>query len=186
MRAALTTAQGCLLRAGEMTVESQSRKDIFSSLKLDSLRFLPSKVNAKVMKIKLHGSKTNQFATPESVAVHCKCKNGNPCAVHEVLNMLNFRRVKSLREPVFWMASGNIVSRKMISTVIKNCCVAEKLNPNEYSPHSLRRGGATDSAESGVSEWMIRKLGRWSDLSRVNRTYQLLSPEKIVTIINNR
>ncbi len=166
-----------------MTVESQSRKDIFSSLKLDSLRFLPSKVNAKVMKIKLHGSKTNQFASPESVAVHCKCKNGNPCAVHVKCSAW---RVKSLREPVFWMASGNIVSRKMISTVIKNCCVAEKLNPNEYSPHSLRRGGATDLAESGVSEWMIRKLGRWSDLSRVNRTYQLLSPEKIVTIINNR
>ena len=36
------------------------------------------------------------------------------------------------------------------------------LQTDQYSGHSYRIGGATDAANSGLSDWEIKLLGRWS------------------------
>ena len=36
------------------------------------------------------------------------------------------------------------------------------LQTDQYSGHSYRIGGATDAANSGLSDWEIKLMGRWS------------------------
>lgn len=48
-----------------------------------------------------------------------------------------------------------------ITTAVRTLCVAAGLDPDMYSSHSLRIGGATDLAQSGGTEVECRLAGRW-------------------------
>ena len=39
------------------------------------------------------------------------------------------------------------------------------LDPNRYSTHSLRIGGASALAAAGHPDWFIKKMGRWKSLA---------------------
>ncbi len=184
LRLAMLIGHGALLRPGELGVSSQKHYDKVRVLRWRDLTFCPSRSSCEVLKIEIHGSKTNQFGKKEILALGCKCSKGDPCSVHEMLSLLKMGTFSSTSEPIFRMSSGNILSKRMISNAIKNCCLKENLNPAEYSPHSLRKGGATDLARDGVPEWMIQKIGRWSELCKTNRRYQLLTRSDIVRMLN--
>ena len=37
-----------------------------------------------------------------------------------------------------------------------------KLDPSNYTSHTLRQGGCTDMARHGVPSWRMEVTGRWS------------------------
>lgn len=51
--------------------------------------------------------------------------------------------------------------RKWLAQNIKDLVAAVGLDPNQFSGHSLRAGGATDLFKSGVLYETIKKAGRW-------------------------
>jgi integrase len=54
------------------------------------------------------------------------------------------------------------------------------LAPEDYGTHSLRRGGATDAAERGVSDALIKVQGRWK--SAAYQRYVEPSPALMLTV----
>ena len=58
------------------------------------------------------------------------------------------------------------------------------LNPDYYTPHSIRIGSATDLARLGVPGWKIQKLGRW-DTNMWTKTYVGLDLYDIARLRNS-
>lgn len=63
--------------------------------------------------------------------------------------------------PLFAYADGSLLTYNRLSLFIKSLVVRMGLDPNKFSPHSLRAGAATDAATNGASSHVIQALGRW-------------------------
>ena len=76
------------------------------------------------------------------------------CPVVALQRFLSVRG--SVLGPLFIFSNGSFLTRNKLSSLIKNCF------PNlSLDTHSLRIGGATLAAQSGVSPLLIKKMGRW-------------------------
>ena len=53
------------------------------------------------------------------------------------------------------------VTKHQISSLFKILLIKCQLDPNQYSLHSLRHGGATLAAKAGVTELMLKSHGDW-------------------------
>ena len=88
----------------------------------------------------------------------------------EYLNKLFTVRKLHLKpgEYVFCMVRINILyplrkaSEKSFRKLIKSTVASIGLNPNHYSGHSCRAGGATDLFAAGVQYYVVKKYGRWT------------------------
>ena len=70
--------------------------------------------------------------------------------------------------PIFSLRDGTLLSRARLAHFMQGALRAAGLDPNGYSPHSLRAGAATDAAGLGFTEAQIQALGRWkSDAFRL-------------------
>jgi hypothetical protein len=49
-----------------------------------------------------------------------------------------------------------------VRSIIKSSVSALGLDPNRFSGHSLRAGGATDLFASRIPYWVIKKIGQWT------------------------
>ena len=81
--------------------------------------------------------------------------------------------------PVFRAtAGGDRLGKATVGSRLKKALVAAGVSgPELYSAHSLRRGGATHAAKSGVSVRMVRIMGRWR--SDVVREYLYAAPSEL-------
>ena len=64
--------------------------------------------------------------------------------------------------PLFLTSSGKPLERRVVSRVIKESVHRLGLNSDMYDTHSLRVGRATDLAQQGVPDHVIRETGRWN------------------------
>ncbi len=83
------------------------------------------------------------------------------------------------------------LSYDMVAQGVKRSAVAHGLNPQDFSTHSLRIGGATAMCAAGWSRSKIQQRGGWSELSDSDLIYALSLPsdsthtssvDRIVTI----
>ena len=65
-------------------------------------------------------------------------------------------------KPLFLFSDGSVLTKTVLNKHIKLCVALIGINPDNYTGHSLRAGGATDAAKSGLADWEIKLLGRWS------------------------
>ncbi len=137
LRAALAVGYNSLMRGGEFVVESQAQvkeeRETMRLLRWKQVFLVDGRDSVDAIRIELEGSKTNRYGKEEEVALACKCARGGVCAVHELTRMLEFRKVQSLDEPVFLMASGQVLTRRVLDRTIKDCAVLEGLNPKHYA-----------------------------------------------------
>jgi len=89
------------------------------------------------------------------------------CAVEAVINLLLvfYRDRGSLPvhdAPLFLKPSGKPLHRRDISAWLKAGAKAAGLPPARFSSHSLRKGGASYMAATGVPDEVIQRFGRWS------------------------
>ena len=68
-----------------------------------------------------------------------------------------------------------ILNGDIISNVMKSTCDELGLPRNKVSTHSLRYGGATELAASGLPQYIIAAYGGWTEDSRAMRIYTRLS-----------
>lgn len=167
IRAALVVAFSGLLRSGEYTSKTG---------KIDERTILRKHIAS--------------LSDEELILMIWPCKNmnhqgGHTCpliigsggefvdAVAEVRNMLavdNTSRTLDGSTPLFRDPNTNTpITYDTINKVIKQIVESMGENPDEFSTHSCRIGGATALFTAGASETVIRTMGRWS--SDIYRLY---------------
>jgi hypothetical protein len=153
-----------LFRGGELLPDAKKWPD---------LMLLPADfevVNDTHVRVKLKKSKTNPWRLPVKVSLF---RTGAPvCPISALHQLLSRRDPKIKNAPVFATADGCQLLKSRFVAMMRAAIEAteEKFglssgNAARYYGHSLRRGGATSLALRGVSEAMIRVMGRWRSWS---------------------
>lgn len=112
--------------------------------------------NSMLLKIKHH--KSNESALPTSLHVYAS-NSPQLCPVRAMKSYLSV--FKHTTGPLFQFKSGLPVSHYFVSSNLSQAISHCGLDPKFYKGHSFRIGAATDAAARGLSDTMIKKLGRW-------------------------
>ena len=71
--------------------------------------------------------------------------------------------------------TGSGITSDDLAKTIKRVALSLGFNPEDYSTHSCRSGGATELVRAGVDPVIIQLFGRW--LSKAFKRYTHLSPQ---------
>ena len=74
---------------------------------------------------------------------------------------LNSRRL-SLEQPLFLTRGDLPLTRQYFLSLLRESLAKLGVSPLSYAGHSFRTGAATTAAASGLQDWLIRALGRWT------------------------
>ena len=143
----------------------------------NNISWYPSFNKPSEISIKVDKSKTNRHNNKlETVYASCNCNDPNriiPCPPH----MLKYyilcrnryhRKIFRPKDDLFIKSNGDTLNYNNLNNWMHNAIVALnkrmglKMNPNYYTPHTLRTGGCTDMARKGSPGWQIEAQGRWS------------------------
>ena len=154
-----------MLRASECTGSSQNVVD------LDKV------IRRKDLKWKRNGRYIQQFWRADEVEIHIRTSKTDQVGVGAFRSMRVSGEalcvVKALQDvyalglemedtaPLFMTPTGIMVTREMVSEVLKSVALDLGEYADEYSSHSLRRGGATALYSKGYSREEIMYMGRW-------------------------
>ena len=94
----------------------------------------------------------------EPVTIQTRAYGGATCPVSRLQAYLKLRGNQP--GPLFCDMSGNPVSYSQYANFFASFKALLQL-PTSISPHSARIGAATHAAANGVSECLIKQLGRW-------------------------
>ena len=74
-------------------------------------------------------------------------------------------------DPAFQAFHGDLITRDHVIKFLRVCLKKVGLDSSLFSGHSFRRGGAQSLADAGVSDEILKVVGRWrSDAFRLYRT----------------
>ena len=108
------------------------------------------------------------------------------CPVSALLHFFSLV-LASLTAPLFCLptASGlRPLTFSIFSTSLKRLISTIGLDPQHFSPHSFRRGGATFAYQSGIPEHLIKLHGDWrSDAFRAYLTLPLATRSRVADIM---
>ena len=85
--------------------------------------------------------------------------------------------------PIFLHQSGQPLTHRTLSAGIKAVCSRLGLDPQSFTPHSLRAGSATDTATANLPDTVIQRLGCWR--SQAYSTYVRPSPGSFTSLLTN-
>lgn len=116
--------------------------------------------------IHLRKSKTDQMQEGQYIGIPYSVEMVRLCPVVALKNWMN--RVGCVGDdPIFVGTykngdlSNKAISPKQVARIIKRRCQIAGLKYEDFSGHSMRRGGATSAAENGSTEAEIMRSGRW-------------------------
>ena len=128
---------------------------------------------ATMVGITLKGAKNNQYGRNE---VRIQHKTGDKVLCPVVAARWIKHAAKyfgtGVDEPALSTGHGNGVSAVWIIKILKSLAKSMGLNPQDYSSHSVRIGGATILLNTGCNPLIIKLLGRW--LSNCFEEYPVL------------
>ncbi|XP_052769877.1 uncharacterized protein LOC128209737 isoform X2 [Mya arenaria] len=81
------------------------------------------------------------------------------CPVHSLLRYLSLTSHTS--GPLFVLRTGLPITTTYFRSILRACVLACHLDPQTYTAHSFRIGGATLASNNHMSACDIQKLGRW-------------------------
>lgn len=97
---------------------------------------------------------------PKGFKVILGCNATQVCPVCWLRHLLAVRPFHPA-SPLFLISSGTVLSRQQFAGFLQETLMAASIDPEGYTPHSLRAGAATQAAGLGFSEASIQALGRW-------------------------
>lgn len=158
---------GCL-RAAEFATAGPtylaSRHLSLSDVRIQS----PDSSQTPCLILHIKHSKTDIFS--RGVEIYIGCTGHQMCAVCTMQHYLKLRKSiipHQQTDPLFIFQNGVVLSKTLLSKQLKLILALAGIDPSQYSGHSLRAGAATDAAASGLPDWQIGMLGRWT-----SNTYQ--------------
>ena len=160
----------CLFRKANCVPES-SKYDPNKILSRENIGF---DENEKIVYIYVGFSKTNQYRKRD------RCipipANDDPCLdLYRHLEQLFSTVDAPPNAPAFTYSHNKFINYDMFTRRLKQLLSSSGLNPDLYSGHSFRRGGASFLFSVGATQLMVQVLGDWS--SMVYTRYLFLSAE---------
>lgn len=122
----------------------------------------PYNPSALIIDFRLHKSNKLGIYSAKVEAI-CSCDTG-VCPVHIIFRFLKIRNSEFINvfdKPLLLNLSNMPMRQQHVNNFIKNIIIKMKLDPTDYSSHSLRSGRATDLARTLKPTWFIKKWGRW-------------------------
>ena len=134
-------------------------------------------------------SKTNNFCERDVVL---PIPGNNDPALDPVRHLASlFEMVKcSTDRPAFSYSSNSFITYSMFTNTLKSLLQKVGLNPDLFSGHSFRRGGATFLHNAGGTSLMVKACGDWSSLCftrylYINESQRFTAQNRIRTAINH-
>lgn len=177
----LLWAAACLaffgfLRSGELT-SSAGGSPIIS---LPAGVAVDSHTAPSVLKVTLQRSKTDPFG--QGTAVYLGKTNSEVCPVTALLGYLTIRPPPAVG-PLFIHSNGSPLTRPQFVKRVKEALSSAGIDQTSYSGHSFRIGAATAAARAGISDHIIKALGRWE--SEAYQTYIHIPPGTLACSLYN-
>ena len=152
------------LRSSEFT-SSSSQYNPFHHPSLSDI----SVHSSESLSFKLKRSKVDQQGRSASIHLF---KINSPLSPYEpILRYINSRRAQSAspQDPLFITETGSVATRSWFHHHLRQVLSLSGLPPHLFSGHSFRIGAASTASRQGISDHLIRILGRWS--SQAYHTY---------------
>jgi hypothetical protein len=111
-----------------------------------------------IMSTKIKSSKTDQFG--QGVSLFIGRGQSTLCPISAMLQYLAIR--SSSPGPLFIFQDNRVLTRELFVSSVHQALSAEGVDSQYYKGHSFRIGAATTAAACGLSESLIKTLGRWS------------------------
>ncbi|ETW92411.1 MAG: hypothetical protein ETSY2_53490, partial [Candidatus Entotheonella gemina] len=108
--------------------------------------------------IRVKASKTDQFG--QGVTIYLGVTKNELCPVTALLQYLTIRPGGD--GPLFIAKEGKFLTKPGLVQKVREALTAAGIDSSHYSGHSFRIGAATTAAACGVSDSLIKTLGRWS------------------------
>lgn len=133
-----------------------------------------SREDPQCITVFLRHSKTDPFGAGSRIYLG---RTGDPtCPVSALLAYLALR--PSTPGPLFLFQDGSCLSRQRLVTHLREALVAAGVDTAGYSGHSFRIGAASTAARAGLSEPLVKMLGRWK--SSAYLTYVRSHPDSLL------
>jgi len=158
--AAITTAHFLLLRASEFTITDSHSDDI--PLLLKDATICITSDGDEYLALRIKKSKTDQKG--EGIVLYTGHTQHKVCAVCAIKSNLQLQQKIDHHGDMtlFQLANGESISRQGLITFITPLLRLAGLEPNAYSGHSFRIGGATSASIAGLQDYEIKLMGRWT------------------------
>ena len=158
--AAMATAHFLLLRAGEFTVTSNTSYDVGTLLRVQDVTLHTTPTGDEYIALHLRKSKTDQQHRGVVLYVghahHIVCA---VCALKANLQIHHTRPYSTPSDPLFRLSSGSPLARRDLTSFLSMLLRLVGLDPQHYSGHSFRIGGATSASIAGLNDYEIKLLG---------------------------
>lgn len=147
LRAAMSTATAGLFRVGEVAVVSSEPNRM---LRVCDLTFADGHFT-----IALRTSKTDPFSKGVTIQV------AQPSAVTDMLTYWKRCASRSPMDPLFTHSNGAPLTRRTLLACTRTLLCRAGVDLSKHRGLSFRRGGATSLSAAGVSDRLIKQIGRW-------------------------
>lgn len=121
------------------------------------------------IEITVNHSKTIQFQERRAyIALPWNTKNEQLCPVSALLKSLSLSHCCQANDYLFTFIRNKKQHRmtySLFTTMLRNMLSCLKLPLDQYSGHSLRRGGATQALKCGIPSEIIQAQGDWKSLA---------------------
>lgn len=153
-RAMYLLAFYALLRVGEMSTTKFGAANL---IQFHDVEIVYS--NRLITNIRLHirHHKHSKGMTPPLLLQACKDKS--ICPINAIYNYILCRGSKP--GPLFLAENKHPISAAQFTATLQTSVQVLGLDPQKYTPHSFRIGGASYAHENNVSEIHLKRLGRW-------------------------
>lgn len=154
LKAMFLTAFFGLFRAGEIARSSKSPLNV---IRRQDVEFEQenSKITSVTLILRNYKHSNGRIAR---IPLRRQCRS-NICPVKALLRYLHLTTPSYGQ--LFSFKDGSPVTTSYLRGALKNCVVSCNLNPEQFTSHSLRIGGATHAFQSDMTSAQIKKLGRW-------------------------
>ena len=112
----------------------------------------------------MHYTVTRTKTTMHGYTIPLGCSTTNVCPYCDMIRYMNARSVNGSFGVTDWLfvySNGVRVTKQHLNALLKRLAKCLKLNPDNYTTHSIRAGAATTAAQCGFSDWEIQRLGGW-------------------------
>jgi hypothetical protein len=176
--AAMTLGHFGLLRAAEFTVNTQNSFDPLTNLTCHDVHITSQGTGEMFLKLHLKTSKTDR--SDQGINIYIGCTHDTVCAVCAMQQFIThyLSKIKRNQDPLFRFSNGLILTRSILIKQTKLLLAGVGVDPEGYTGHSYRVGGATTAAAAGLQDWEIKLMGRWN-----SDTYQqyIKAPINLIT-----
>ena len=154
--AAITLAFYGFLCCGEFTSPSTSAFSARRHLAVQDVIFYPTFNSPSYMTVRCKFSKTDPFGRGHTLYLFST--HTLTCPVAAMKTYLSLKKYA----PLLCLEDGTPLTRSKFVKML--CSILQKLGfqPTIYAGHSFRIGAATTTAATGLPDYLIKALGRWS------------------------